>query len=118
MIFIKTYWFLIVFFVSFIGTSAVAQYRLGHVENETDKTQAQIKEQSDKIIIIIKEENKKIQLINDKNYAENKLEINKLKAEQKNQTVLRINQQYIREDMKEIKTLVKELAKQIRRSRK
>jgi len=114
--FIKDYWFLIVFFISFIGTSAVAQYRLTEIEGDVKLASKYTDKQDAQIILVARDANDKLKTQTEKDYLENKREIEKLKTEQKQQTVLRINQQYLIKSMDSMQESIKDLAKEIRRN--
>lgn len=110
--FLKKYWFLIAFLSAFIGESAVAQYRLTQVEGKTDKMATSEKVQQ------IEEDAKEAKKQAEKEFSEAKKERRSLEAEQKKTTVLEVNQSYIIKGMDSMNAVIKELADEIRESRR
>ncbi len=114
---IKNYWFLIIFSIGLIGSTAVAQYRLDLTEKKVNAIPQYVDKQRARIIQIVRNEAESIKRKAEQDYSEAKKEIEKIKSKQEAQTVLQVNQRYIREDMKELKGLVKDLANEIRRTK-
>ncbi len=122
--FLNEYW-------KIITTIIVVTLSMGALQAQVAQNKADIEEghgkvekilkyadrQDAKIILAIQKENETARRQAEKDYTENKKEIEKLKVEQRNQTILQVNQRYLRDDMKELKGLVKDLANEIRRSK-
>lgn len=116
--FLKKYWFLILFFSSFVGTSAVAQYRLTKVEEVVKEKSESANISDSKIILLMREKDAEIKEAAEKYYAEAKKERDALEEEQKKQTEIRINQRHMKEDMGELKNTLKELLIEVRSIKK
>jgi len=122
--FINQYWKIITSII--LVTLSVGALQAQVAQNKTDikeshesalKALEYIDKQDAKIILVIQKENEAVKRKAEKDYEENKKDIEKLKLEQKNQTVLQVNQKFIMKGLESMQQSFKELANEIRRGK-
>jgi len=112
--FIRKYWPMLVMLVGLISSTTAAQIQVEQNKQDIAENSKSAFASDAKIILLIQNENREIKKTAEAKYSEAKREFDKLKTEQQKQTEIRINQKYIQEDLKEIKSSFKELLIEIR----
>ena len=115
---LKEYWVMLVMGVSLISSTTAGQIQVA--QNKADIVEnSQAAFNSDaKIITLLQDRDNEIKKDAEKKFAEAKKEREALEVEQKKQTEIRINQKFIQEDLKEIKSSFKEMLIEIRSIKK
>lgn len=123
--FINDYWKIITSII--LATLAAGALQAQVAQNKADieeghgKVEKILKyadRQDAKIILAVQKENETVRRQTEKDYEENKKEIEKLKAKQEAQTVLEVKVGYIIDGLKEMQQSIKGLATEIREKRK
>ena len=112
--FIKKYWSIILFLGGLISTTTAAQIQIATNKQDIADNKTQHNNATAKVIVQLTATDDAIKLQAEKDYLENKKEIEKIKAEQKQNTEIKINQNYLREDMQELKEGFKEILNELR----
>ena len=112
--FLKEYWAIILMAVSLISSTTAAQIQVAQNKIDISENDKAAMNSDAKIILLVQKEVETASAKAEKAHAETEKEIEKLKVEQQKQTEIRVNQKYMREDMKELKQGFKEILIELR----